>query len=696
MLRLAEKAFAPARIPFKILHVNTRWKFREMIEFRDRLVKQMGLDFHEWINPDGVREDINPFTHGTQRHTHVMKTEGLKQALNHFQFDAAFGGARRDEEKSRAKERVFIFSRPQCAACWDPKNQRPELWNAVQLLVSRKGESIRVFPISNWTELDVWTLHPRANIADRAALLRRKRPVVSRGGTLIMVDDETLPLEPNGRAAARSSVVRFRTLGCYPLTGAIESEADDAAVDHRWMMLAARGLRALEGRLIDFTTKRRLDGEEEAGGLLLMGVLRADGPAPSAIRRLDAWLARTDRQALLRCMTCGSVDDGKSTLIGRLLYDSARGCSTTSSPRSEQGRPTTRYGTTGGEDRLLALLVDGPAGRARAGHHHRRRLPLLFDRRSASSSSPTRRAMSNTRATWRPAHRTADLAIMLIDARHGVLEQTRRTFVPLCAAGHPALRAWRSTRWTWSAGANSASRRSATPTRRVRDAAAGPRHPLHPDVGAQGRERRAPLRQHAVVPGLAAARPPRDGARRQRPQPGRPALPGAARAAAEPRFPRLLRHHRLGRAAPGRHRRRGAERQADPHQGDPPRRCDRVRGIRADVGHGDFDRRGRRQPRRHAGRPQQRAAARQRGRGDGGLVPRAAAAGRQAVPGQAHHPPDLGRGHRPALPDQHRHAAPRDHRAAADERDRPASGSRPRGRWPPTPTPRIAPPAHSS
>jgi sulfate adenylyltransferase subunit 2 len=258
MLRLAEKAFAPARIPFKILHVNTRWKFREMIEFRDRLVKQMGLDFHEWINPDGIRDDISPFKHGTQRHTHVMKTEGLKQALNHFQFDAAFGGARRDEEKSRAKERVFSFR--DRFHQWDPKNQRPELWNLFNCRVG-KGESIRVFPLSNWTELDVWLYVHREQLPMVPLYLAKERPVVKRGGTWIMVDDDRMPLNPGEQPELRK--VRFRTLGCYPLTGAIESEADTVPKIIEEMLRSRDSER--QGRVIDFDEGGSMEQKKKEG-----------------------------------------------------------------------------------------------------------------------------------------------------------------------------------------------------------------------------------------------------------------------------------------------------------------------------------------------------------------------------------------------------------------------------------------------
>ena len=258
MLRLAEKAFAPARIPFKVLHVNTRWKFREMIAFRDEIVRDMGLDFVEWINPDGVRDDVGPFTHGTQKHTHVMKTLALKQALTAGGFDAAFGGARRDEEKSRAKERVFSFR--DRFHQWDPKNQRPELWNLFNCRVN-KGESIRVFPLSNWTELDVWLYAHKEQLPMVPLYFAKERPVVRRGGAWIMVDDDRMPLEPGEKPEMRK--VRFRTLGCYPLTGAIESEADTMPKIIEEMLRSRDSER--QGRVIDYDEGGSMEQKKREG-----------------------------------------------------------------------------------------------------------------------------------------------------------------------------------------------------------------------------------------------------------------------------------------------------------------------------------------------------------------------------------------------------------------------------------------------
>ena len=258
MLRLAQKAFAPARIPFKILHINTTWKFKEMITFRDQMVADLKLDFDEWINLEGKKDGINPFVHGTQRYTHVMKTEGLKQALNAGQYDAAFGGARRDEEKSRAKERVFSFR--DRFHQWDPKNQRPELWNLFNCRV-HKGESIRVFPISNWTELDVWLYIHKEQLPVVPLYFAKARPVVRRGNAWSMVDDERLPLQPDEQPEMR--MVRFRTLGCYPLTGAIDSTADTLPKIIEEMLRSRDSER--QGRVIDFDEAGSMEQKKREG-----------------------------------------------------------------------------------------------------------------------------------------------------------------------------------------------------------------------------------------------------------------------------------------------------------------------------------------------------------------------------------------------------------------------------------------------
>src|SRR5436190_11790352 len=258
MLHLAVKAFYPAPPPFPLLHVDTTWKFRAMYEFRDRLVQQLGLQLLVHVNPEGLGLGMSPFTHGSQLYTDVMKTQGLKQALDKHKFDAAFGGARRDEEKSRAKERIFSFRSAQHR--WDPKNQRPELWNLYNMRVN-PGESIRVFPLSNWTELDVWQYIYLENIPVVPLYLAAKRPVVERDGTLIMVDDERMPLRPG--EVPMQKMVRFRTLGCYPLTGAVESEATTLPQIIQEMLLATTSER--QGRMIDHDSSVSMEKKKQDG-----------------------------------------------------------------------------------------------------------------------------------------------------------------------------------------------------------------------------------------------------------------------------------------------------------------------------------------------------------------------------------------------------------------------------------------------
>jgi sulfate adenylyltransferase subunit 2 len=258
MLHLAMKAFYPSKPPFPLMHVNTTWKFQEMIKFRDETVKRLGLNFIEYINQDGVDRGINPFDSGSSLHTQVMKTEALKQALDKYGFDAAFGGARRDEEKSRAKERIFSFRDKHHG--WDPKNQRPELWRVYNTRIA-KGESIRVFPLSNWTELDIWQYILAENIPIVPLYFAKKRPVVERAGTLIMRDDERMKLLPG--ETIQEKVVRFRTLGCYPLTGAIESNADTLEGIVTEMFTARTSER--QGRLIDSDEKASMEKKKKEG-----------------------------------------------------------------------------------------------------------------------------------------------------------------------------------------------------------------------------------------------------------------------------------------------------------------------------------------------------------------------------------------------------------------------------------------------
>jgi sulfate adenylyltransferase subunit 2 len=258
MLHLARKAFYPGPLPFPLLHVDTTWKFREMYALRDQVAAEPGLELLVYKNPDAQKREINPFTHGSQLHTDVWKTQGLKRALDENRFDAAIGGARRDEEKSRAKERVFSFRSAHHR--WDPKNQRPELWRVYN---ARKhpGESIRVFPLSNWTELDVWQYLYLEKIPVVSLYFAKERPVVERDGTLIMVDDERMPLSPGEKPMLKR--VRFRTLGCYPLTGAVESSADSlAAIIHE--LFAARTSER-QGRMIDHDASASMEMKKQEG-----------------------------------------------------------------------------------------------------------------------------------------------------------------------------------------------------------------------------------------------------------------------------------------------------------------------------------------------------------------------------------------------------------------------------------------------
>lgn len=258
LLHLALKAFYPSKPPFPLLHVDTTWKFREMIAFRDQVAKTTGVELLVHINEEGVKQGIGPISHGSALHTDVMKTESLKQALDKYGFDAAFGGARRDEEKSRAKERVFSFRTK--THRWDPKNQRPELWHNYNSRL-HPGESIRAFPLSNWTELDIWTYIEKENIPLVPFYFAKERPVVERDGTLIMVDDERLPLEPGETPENR--LVRFRTLGCYPLTGAIESSA--ASVADIIEELTLSRLSERQGRVIDHDESGSMEKKKQEG-----------------------------------------------------------------------------------------------------------------------------------------------------------------------------------------------------------------------------------------------------------------------------------------------------------------------------------------------------------------------------------------------------------------------------------------------
>ena len=258
MLRLALKAFYPAKPPFPLMHIDTTWKFREMIAFRDRMAREHGFDLLIYTNQDGVAQGVTPFTHGSALYTDVMKTEGLKQALDKYSFDAAFGGARRDEEKSRAKERIYSFRSE--THRWDPKNQRPELWDLYNARV-KPGESIRAFPLSNWTELDIWQYIYLENIPIVPLYYSKVRPVVERDGMLILMDDDRIKLLPGEEVQMKS--VRFRTLGCYPLTGAVESDAATLPEIIQEMLLTRTSER--QGRLIDHDQAGSMEKKKQEG-----------------------------------------------------------------------------------------------------------------------------------------------------------------------------------------------------------------------------------------------------------------------------------------------------------------------------------------------------------------------------------------------------------------------------------------------
>ncbi len=244
LLHLAMKAFYPAPLPFPVMHIDTTWKFKEMIEFRDRRVRELGLDLRIATNTEAVEQGVTPFTHGTHEYTRIMKTVALREGIDTYQFDAAIGGARRDEERSRAKERIFSLREP--GHRWEPRKQRPEFWRTANTSLAA-GQSMRVFPLSNWTELDIWRYIERERVEIPSLYFAKERPVVERGGTLIMVDDERYPLEPDEQPVMKS--VRFRTLGCYPLTGAVESTADD--LESLIAEMEASNISERAGRLID-------------------------------------------------------------------------------------------------------------------------------------------------------------------------------------------------------------------------------------------------------------------------------------------------------------------------------------------------------------------------------------------------------------------------------------------------------------
>ncbi len=413
MLHLAMKAFYPAKPPFPLMHVDTTWKFRDMIAFRDRDRRQARPRPHRPYQSRRHRpRTINPFDHGSALHTQIMKTDALKQALDKYGFDAAFGGARRDEEKSRAKERIFSFR--DARHRWDPKNQRPELWNLYNAR-KNKGESIRVFPLSNWTELDIWQYIFLENIPIVPLYFAKQRPVVMRDGQMIMVDDERMPLHPGEKPEMQDdplpharllSLDRRHRIHCRDTSRHHPGNAGDH-------LLRAPGPRHRQG-------SGRFDGEEEAGGIFLMSrFIEFQGGD------VEAYLRAQEEKDLLRFITCGSVDDGKSTLIGRLLYEAKMLFEDQLSALEADSK---QVGTQGGA-LDFALLVDGLAAEREQGItiDVAYRAFTTDKRKFIVADTPGHEQYTRNMATGAS---TADLAVILIDARKGVLTQTRRhTFI---------------------------------------------------------------------------------------------------------------------------------------------------------------------------------------------------------------------------------------------------------------------------
>ena len=387
MVRLAEKAFYPGKVPFPLMHIDSKWKFKEMIQFRDEYAKKYGWNLIVESNMEAFHAGVGPFTHGSKVHTDLMKTQALLHALDKYKFDAAFGGARRDEEKSRAKERIFSFRDK--FHQWDPKNQRPELWDIYNARV-HKGESIRVFPLSNWTELDIWQYIRLENIPIVPLYYAKERPCVEIDGNLIMADDDRLPEKYRDQIQMR--MVRFRTLGCWPLTGAVESEADTIE------------------KIVEEMMTTTLD--------------------------IKAFLDKDEQKDLLRLLTAGSVDDGKSTLIGRLLFDSKK---LYEDQLDALERDSKRMGNAG-EHIDYALLLDGLKAEREQGItiDVAYRYFSTNNRKFIIADTPGHEQYTRNMIT---GGSTANLAIILVDARTGVITQTRRhTFlVSLLGIKHVVL-----------------------------------------------------------------------------------------------------------------------------------------------------------------------------------------------------------------------------------------------------------------
>lgn len=406
MVRLAEKAFYPGKVPFPLMHIDSKWKFKEMIEFRDSYARQHDWDLIVESNTEAFQAGVGPFTHGSKVHTDLMKTKALLQALDKYKFDAAFGGARRDEEKSRAKERIYSFRDK--FHQWDPKNQRPELWDVYNARV-HKGESIRVFPLSNWTELDIWQYIRLENIPIVPLYFAKERPIVNIDGNLIMADDDRLP--EKYRKEIEMKTVRFRTLGCWPLTGAVESNADTIEKIVEEMMTTTKSERTT--RVIDFDQEASMEQKKEKDTFnLRIFIMALD---------IKAYLDKDEQKDLLRLLTAGSVDDGKSTLIGRLLFDSKK---LYEDQLDALERDSKRVGNAG-EHIDYALLLDG----------------LKAEREQGITIDVAYRYFSTNKRKFiiadTPGHEqytrnmitggsTANLAIILVDARTGIITQTKR------------------------------------------------------------------------------------------------------------------------------------------------------------------------------------------------------------------------------------------------------------------------------
>ncbi len=393
MLHLLQKAFYPAVPPLPLVHVDTTWKFKEMIEFRDKRAKELGMELIVYQNPKIKELNLSPFTHGPSMHTDIAKTQGLKQMLDLYQFDAVFGGARRDEEKSRAKERIYSFRDKNHS--WDPKNQRPELWNIYNGR-HKKGESIRVFPLSNWTELDIWQYIYKENIPIPSLYFAKKRPVVEYMGAKILVDDERIPKELAKNAKEES--VRFRTLGCYPLTGAINSNSSNVLEIIEELLLSKTSER--QGRLIDTDEEASMEKKKKRDIFMQTNI--------------EKYLQEHENKELCRFITCGSVDDGKSTLIGRMLYDSKI---LFEDQILSLEKDSKKLGNAG-EKLDFALLVDGLASEREQGItiDAAYRFFTSEKRKFIIADTPGHEQYTRNMATGAS---TADIAIILIDARKG-------------------------------------------------------------------------------------------------------------------------------------------------------------------------------------------------------------------------------------------------------------------------------------